>query len=269
MCDKLTMTVNDLIFICSWIPMQMKRTATILATLIIGIITSTQLTAQCEPDTANCEDIGDPGQICPSILPKAGLNVLYDEVVTILPPGSYPFYGNELTIFYIEIDSVKNLPPGIDYFPNADTLFPDTAYCIQLTGTPTQTGEFALSIYITATVDFGGPLEYQVVDDSSLVITVVEALGIDPPQDAEFQVFQNVPNPFSFRTSLAYYTPKQERIELSIYNILGVLVHQESELAAPGKHNFNFDGSELQPGTYLYRVEISEDYVTGKFMKSR
>jgi hypothetical protein len=248
----------------------MNRTATLLATLLIGIITSVQLTAQCDPDTANCKDIGDPGQFCPLELPRAGLEVLYDEVVTIIPPGSYIVWDNELTIHYIEIDSVKNLPPGIDYFPNADIFYPDTAYCIQLTGTPTETGEFALSIHIGATVDvFGIPTKAQVLDDSSVVITVVEALGINPPQDAEFQVFQNVPNPFSYRTSLAYYTPKQERIELSIYNILGVLVHQESELAAPGKYNFNFDGSELQPGTYLYRVEISEDYFTGKIMKSR
>jgi hypothetical protein len=40
-------------------------------------------------------------------------------------------------------------------------------------------------------------------------------------------------------------------------------------IIAPGKHNFGFDGSELQPGTYLYRVETSEEYYTGKFMKSR
>jgi len=179
----------------------LNHRASILIILALVQFSGMKVSAQCEPDTANCEDIGDPGQICPNILPKAGLNVLYDEVVTVLPPGSYSFLGNELTIFYIEIDSVKNLPPGIDYFPNADTLFPDTAYCIQLTGTPTQTGEFALAIYITATVDFGGPLEYQVVDDSSLVITVVEALGIDPDPITEFHVFQNVPNPFSFRTS--------------------------------------------------------------------
>jgi hypothetical protein len=264
------MTGNDHIFICPSIPMQMKRTATILTTLIVGIFTSVLISAQCEPDTANCKDIGDPGQFCPLELPEAGLNVLYDEVVTIIPPGSYNIWGNELTIHYIEIDSVKNLPPGIDYFPNAVIFHPDTAYCIQLTGIPSEAGVFALSIHIGATVDlFGTPTRALVVDSTSVVITVVENLGIEPNQITEFQVFQNVPNPFSFRTSLAYYTPKQERIELSIYNILGILVHQESELAAPGKHNFNFDGSELQPGTYLYRVEISEDYFTGKFMKSR
>lgn len=245
--------------------------APVLIILVTILSSGMKLSAQCEPDTANCEDIEAPGQICPSQLPNAGLNDLYDEVVTIIPPGSYPIGEmGEVDIYYIKIDSVKNLPPGIDYFPGADTLYPDTAYCIQLTGTPTQTGEFALAIHITATVDFlGNPLAFQVVDDSSLVIEVVEILGIDPDPITEFQVFQNAPNPFSELTRLSYYTPNQEKIELSIYNILGVLVHSESAVAPRGKHNFKFDGSELQPGTYLYRVEAGDKYLTGKIMKSR
>ncbi len=248
-----------------------KHRTRLLLILVLAIFSGMKLFAQCDPDTANCEDIGDPGQFCPLNLPQAGLNVLYDEVVTIIAPGSY-LIGElgEVEIYYIEIDSVKNLPPGIDYFPNADILYPDTAYCIQLTGTPSRTGEYALSIYITATVDFlGNPFPFQVVDDSSVVITVVEVLGIDPNHNSEFQVFQNVPNPFSEVTRLSYYTPNQGQIELSVYNILGVLVHQETELAVPGKHHFNFNGSELQPGTYLYRVETGEGYFSGKFMKSR
>jgi hypothetical protein len=247
-----------------------KPRTRLLLILALAIFSGMKLFAQCEPDTANCEDIGDPGQFCPLNLPQAGLNVLYDEVVTIIAPGTFQSDFGEVTIHFIEIDSVKNLPPGIDYFPNKDKFFPDTAYCIQLTGTPTQTGLFELSIHIGATIDFlGNPLKIPVVDDSSVVITVVEVLGVNPNQITEFQVFQNVPNPFSEVTRLSYYTPNQGQIELSVYNILGVLVHQETELAVPGKHHFNFNGSELQPGTYLYRVETGEDYFSGKFMKSR
>lgn len=247
----------------------MNRIGILISLLLIGIMTSLPLSGQCEPDTANCKDIGNPGEFCPLTLPEAGLNALYDETVTIIPPGSFEFYGTMLNIFYIEIDSVKNLPPGIDYFPNSDVFHPDTAYCIQLTGTPTQTGEFPLAIYITATVDFGGPVTAQVRDDTSVVITVVESLGFEPFRHAEFQVYQNVPNPFSFRTSINFYTPVRDRIELSVYNILGVLVHQESDWAAQGEHQFRFDGTELQPGTYLYRVKNREGYYTGRFMKSK
>ena len=246
----------------------MNNRVRFLAILAIVILTGIKLSAQCEPDTT-CVDIGDPGQFCPIDLPLAVVNVLYDEVVTVIPPGTFEILGTEVTILYIKIDSVKNIPPGIDYYPNADILYPDTAYCILLTGTPTQAGEFALAIYITAMVDLYGGIEAQVVDDSSIVITVQETAGIDPNQVTEFQVFQNVPNPFSEVTRLDYFTPFEERVELNVYNILGVLVHQESELVPSGKHHFGFDGSALQPGTYFYRVANSKAFFTGKFVKSK
>jgi len=246
-------------------PFRFKHRARLLIILVLALFSGMKLIAQCEPDTVNCEDIGDPGQICPNDLPSGVLNVIYNEVITIIPPGSFDAY----ILSYIVIDSVINLPPGIDYFPNAEIFYPDTTYCILLSGTPTQVGDFTLAIYISPFIDvLGTPtLGPQVVDDTSLVVSIQNTTGIEPSQMTEFRVFQNVPNPFSFRTSLSYYTPNQERIELSIYNI--ILVHQESEIAAPGKHNFSFDGSDLQAGTYLYRVETNEDYFTGKFMKSR
>ena len=247
----------------------MKRTITLLATIISGFIILADLSAQCDPDTS-CTDTGDPGQFCPDSLPDAGLSVLYDQVVTIIPPGHYTLPQGDLPIYYIEIDSVKNLPPGIDYYPNADTFYADTAYCIQLTGTPTQSGSFSLSIYILATVDvFGTPIGVPVMDDSSVVITVVDNLGTQPVELSKFRVYQNVPNPFSEMTRLGYYTPVEKRIELSVYNLLGELVHHEYDLAAPGEHYFRFDGRELQPGTYLYKVTTGESYFTGKLMKSR
>jgi len=247
-----------------------KNKAKSLLILIMLIFTGEILSAQCVPDTENCVDTGDPGQFCPLNLPKAGLNVLYDEVVTVIPPGSYEILGTELTILYIEIDSVKNIPPGISYFPNADRLYPDTAYCIQLTGIPTQTGEYPLTIFISATVDLlGTPTTAQVVDTSSIVVTVVEILGIDPNQISDFQVSQNAPNPFSDLTRLAYYTPLEDRIELKVYNLLGVLIHQESKIVPRGEHYFEFDGSGLQSGTYFYRAESSKAYFSGKLIKSR
>ncbi|MDF1574507.1 MAG: T9SS type A sorting domain-containing protein [Bacteroidales bacterium] len=248
----------------------MYRTPILPAILIIGFLTSMQISAQCIPDTVNCIDIGAPGQFCPDKLPDAGLAVLYDEVVTVIAPGSAPPPYEMWNIDYIEIDSVKNLPPGIDYFPNADVFFPDTSYCIQLTGTPTQTGEFKLEIHIGATIDIMGiPTKIPFLDDSSIVIRVVEVLGIDPDSHSEFQVFQNVPNPFSDKTRLACYTPVREQVELSIYNILGVLVHHESDMLAPGSHHFSFDGRKLEPGIYLYRVRTPAAGFSGRLLKSR
>jgi hypothetical protein len=251
----------------------MKNKAKILALLVMGMLAGTELFAQqCTPDP-DCVDNDDkPGQFCPLDLPDGVINVLYDEKITVIPPGTFkiPGFDLELTILYIQIDSVLDLPTGIEYFPSEDTLYPGTSYCIQLTGTPTQVGNDTLDIYISATADvFGTPTKAQVMDDTSIMITIKETVGIAPNEETGFQVFQNVPNPFSELTRLDYYVPYNDRIELNVYNVLGVLVHHESVVVPTGTHSFGFDGKGLQPGTYFYRVAYGETSVSGKLVKSR
>lgn len=248
----------------------MKNRAKILALLTIGMLFGSALYGQCTPDPACVDDDDRPGQFCPLDLPVGAINVVYDETVTVIPPGNFEVSGFQVTILYIQIDSVLNLPTGIEYFPSEDTLFPETAYCIQLTGTPTQVGKDTLALYISATAEvLGTPTKVQVMDDTSLVITIQETLGINPFQGSEFQVYPNVPNPFSELTRLDYYVPFNDRIELNVYNVLGVLVHHESAVVPPGDHSFQFDGKGLEPGTYLYRASFGEFTSSGKLMKSR
>lgn len=249
----------------------MKKSARFIIAGALAIFTALEAGAQCTPDTENCIDTGDPGEICPRKLPVDTLNVYCDTSFTVIPPGSYDIgSGNLISIEFIMVDSVLNLPPGIGYQASADTLYPDMAYCVQIFGTPTQTGEFPLKIYVSAYVLFMGDyLRYQFMDDTSVVMTVVGPTGYNPYQVSDFQVFPNVPNPFYETTSLGFYTPFDDRIELKVYNILGELMHQEEMGASPGEHRFRFDGGELLPGTYFYRVRNRDRFYTGKFIKSR
>lgn len=226
---------------------------------------------QCIPDTVNCKDLNDPGEICPSTLPAATVNVLYDETITVIPPDQAVLGTTPVEIVYIEIDSVKNLPEGIDYFPNASKFYADTAYCIQLAGTPVTPGEYMLSIFVSPFIRYlesiiKGP---QVTDSTSVTMTVHWPAGLDPNQSFEFRVIQNVPNPFSDMTRIGFYTPFDNRIDLKVFNILGTLIYQEEVGAPPGEHYFNFNGMELQPGTYFYRITNGTGHYTGKFIKSR
>ncbi len=249
----------------------MKRFAQSVAIIAISVFTGTEMSAQCEPDTANCKDTGDPGQICPRTLPEATVNITYDQVITVIPPGSAAINNIPIEIVYIEIDSVLNLPPGIDYYPNALQFYPDTAYCIQITGNPTEAGEFQLAIYVSPFIDIFGTITKgpPVVDDTSVVMVVHGPSGFDPYQVREFQVLQNIPNPFSEVTRIGFFTPFDDRIELKVYNILGELMHQENQGAPPGEHFFEFDGGDLLPGTYFYRVNNSSTFFTGKFIKTK
>lgn len=247
----------------------MKRFAQLIAIIAISVFSGVEISAQCEPDTADCKDTGNPGEICPRELPDATIDVAYDEVITVIPPGEAVINDDTIEIVYIEIDSVINLPPGINYFPNALKFYPDTAYCIQITGTPTEAGEFQLAIYVSPYIYFFGILTQgpQVIDDTSVVMVVHSSSGFNPYQVQEFQVLQNVPNPFSEVTRMGFFTPFDDRIELKVYNILGELMHQEEQGAPPGEHYFEFNGNALLPGTYFYRVNNSSTFFTGKFIK--
>jgi Secretion system C-terminal sorting domain len=226
---------------------------------------------QCVPDTMGCKDEGTPGEFCPLALPVATVNVAYDEVITVIPPGEAKIGETTIIIKYIIVDSVLNLPSGMTYAANAEIFYADTAYCIALSGIPVNAGTDTLAIYVTPFISVGttaipGP---QVVDDTSVVIIVQEASGIKPSHYSTFQVLPNIPNPFSDVTRIGFFTPFDDLVELRVFNILGEMIHQETQGFSPGEHYFEFNGQALQPGTYIYRITNREAFFTGKFIKAR
>jgi hypothetical protein len=244
--------------------------------LLLGIscITAGSLIyGQCEPDTIGCIDIDEPGQFCPRNLPDAVIGEPYEAIVTVITPGSvvmspYP----PLTVFYLTVDTVLNIPAGLTYEANADIFYANKAYCILISGTPTTAGVDTLAITVTAYVDLlgtGDPIPFQVTDDTSIIVRVLETAGMDPAQAHRFHVLPNIPNPFSDVTRIGIYSPFDEKIEFAVYNILGELLHEEKLGFPPGEHYFDFDGRSIQPGTYFYRISNTKEVFTGKLVKAR
>ena len=94
----------------------MKNRADILVLLILGMMAGSLVYGQCTPDPSCVDDDDIPGQFCPRELPDGVLNILYEETVTVIPPGIFEIQDmGTVTINHIKIDSVENLPPGIDY----------------------------------------------------------------------------------------------------------------------------------------------------------
>jgi len=248
----------------------MKRLIRVIAIAVIGLFAGHGLYVQCEPDTA-CKDVLEPGEICPGKLPNATVNVPYDEVITVIPPGEATLEDVTIIIDHIILDSLGNLPEDMSYAANAEQLFADSAYCVSITGIPATAGEYPLSIYITPWINIGGSIipYNQFVNDTSVVLTVNEPAGLDPSRSHVFQVLPNIPNPFSEVTRIGFFTPFDDRIELEVYNILGELMHSEMQGVPPGEHYFDFDGRALLPGTYIYRVTNHKEIFTGKFIKAR
>jgi hypothetical protein len=78
------------------------------------------------------------------------------------------------------------------------------------------------------------------------------------PED--FALYQNYPNPFNPTTTIKYDLPKDVKVTIKIYDILGKLVVTlvNGELKKAGYYEAEFDGTSFASGVYFYRVEAGE-----------
>jgi PKD repeat protein len=81
----------------------------------------------------------------------------------------------------------------------------------------------------------------------------------------EFSI-ENYPNPFNPSTVIALSLPRAGHVRLDVFNMLGqrVTTLMDGHLSA-GVHSFEWDGSRVASGIYLYRV-IASDIVETKKM---
>ena len=249
----------------------MKAQIFLLLSATLFSVNTINLYSQCIPDTINCKDILEPGQICPDVLPDGYLGVTYNQTVTILPPSSASMFEIPFTIVKIKIDTVQNLPPGVGYEVSAAELYPDTAYCVLLSGIPTETGTFEISITVIPYIDFLGTVieAGAVVNDTSVTITVYEPNAIKNIHHDAFCVIGNQPNPFNETTEFGFMIEKSSKVKLSIYNYLGTLIYSETLDAKPGENFFRYNGSHIVPGCYIYTIVSEKFHYSGKMVKSR
>lgn len=72
----------------------------------------------------------------------------------------------------------------------------------------------------------------------------------------KFQLYHNYPNPFNPATTIAFDVPKDCKVTIDIYNILGQHVVNiiDSKFKA-GSHKVTFDAGKLPSGLYFYRMK--------------
>jgi hypothetical protein len=81
---------------------------------------------------------------------------------------------------------------------------------------------------------------------------------------------QNYPNPFNPTTKIEFELLQEGEVELKIYNLEGkevVLLHKGS--LAQGVYQFEFDGSDLPSGIYLYKVSTRQFTQTRKMILAK
>ena len=90
-----------------------------------------------------------------------------------------------------------------------------------------------------------------------------------------FSLFQNYPNPFNPTTTIRYALPRDARVTVSVYNILGQLVNElVNDVQSAGYYTVNWNGrnqSGLQAatGVYLYRIEARPTDGSAPFVSTK
>uniref|UniRef100_A0A7V2ZHG4 T9SS type A sorting domain-containing protein n=1 Tax=Ignavibacterium album TaxID=591197 RepID=A0A7V2ZHG4_9BACT len=82
----------------------------------------------------------------------------------------------------------------------------------------------------------------------------------------DYVLFQNVPNPFSETTSISFILPKEEFVEIEIFDArLNLIGNITQKIFPPGKNTINFDAKRLSAGVYFYKMKAG-DFVAVKKM---
>jgi hypothetical protein len=85
-----------------------------------------------------------------------------------------------------------------------------------------------------------------------------------------YELYQNYPNPFNPVTKISFDLPKDAKVKLVIYDILGreVKTLVNNEFRTAGKYITEFNGSNLASGIYFARILVNEgkDFMAVKKM---
>jgi hypothetical protein len=88
-----------------------------------------------------------------------------------------------------------------------------------------------------------------------------------PDETGGFVLLPNYPNPFNPATTLTYAVPRQGRVELRVYDLLGrVVATLVDEVQPRGRYRVAFDGTDLASGVYFSRLEFSSRVLTRKML---
>ncbi len=81
---------------------------------------------------------------------------------------------------------------------------------------------------------------------------------------------QVYPNPFSDITNISLELANPSIVRIKVYNLAGQMVIDMDEgNLAKGSSNISLDGSKLNPGLYLYNIQIGDEFRTGKITVKR
>jgi choice-of-anchor B domain-containing protein len=96
--------------------------------------------------------------------------------------------------------------------------------------------------------------------------------NLDNTVPNDYRLLQNYPNPFNPTTNIQYHIPRQERVILRVFNLLGQeMTTLINKIQNAGIHTVTWDGrnsnrNPVPSGIYLYQIEAGSFKEVGKMM---
>ncbi len=127
-------------------------------------------------------------------------------------------------------------------------------------------GEEMIRILVAVDASFRGEASFSLGDESEMAGAFAEVLAyteLSMPKIAAGMVsnelsLRNYPNPFKGSTTISYTLPEDGNASLKVYNILGEEVAAlVNGYQSRGQYNIQFNATNLSPGIYQYRLELS------------
>ena len=103
------------------------------------------------------------------------------------------------------------------------------------------------------------------ISNTNFTISTVSGISENQTEPYSFKLLQNFPNPFNPATMINFVIPQKSRVSLNIYDLSGKLVSKliDNELRTEGNYSYEFDGSTLSSGMYVYKLSA------GRFTETR
>ncbi len=96
-------------------------------------------------------------------------------------------------------------------------------------------------------------------------LTDIVAVDDTPSMLAEDFQLDAYPNPFNPESRIRFALPSQQKVMISVYNLMGQEVSRlvDREMSA-GYHSVTLDGSQMTTGIYFIRMETAQKVLTQK-----
>jgi hypothetical protein len=229
------------------------------AFIILGVII---LNAQiCTPEFHTT-----PGIYPDSVtdLPIAYASEAYSTTMTDVIPAAIQV----ATVDSIGITGITGMPAGFSYTPNTTSGYwaGGTSGCILISGNPStaQVGTYPIVINTLAVTSIGNfPIP---MSNYKIVVVDTSGSGIANVNMEKFNVYQNSPNPFSFKTNILFTSPVAEIFQFIVYNLLGEVVYKQSVNANTGNNKIEFSAANLPSGIYMYKLNNKAQTITRRMI---